>query len=43
VIAPGIKTEGSAATIVLDPFVVTVLRTWRERQQGGASILAGAA
>jgi integrase len=33
VIAPGTKTEGSAATIVLDPFVVTVLRTWRERQQ----------
>jgi len=33
VIAPGTKTEGSAATIVLDPFVVTVLRTWQARQQ----------
>ena len=33
VIAPGTKTEGSAATIVLDPFVVTMLRTWQVRQQ----------
>jgi hypothetical protein len=33
VIAPGTKTEGSAATMVLDPFVVTLLRTWHERQQ----------
>jgi integrase len=32
-IAPGTKTEGSAATIVLDPFVVTLLRTWHSRQQ----------
>jgi integrase len=33
VIAPGTKTEGSAATIVLDPFVVMLLRAWQERQQ----------
>jgi integrase len=33
VIAPGTKTEGSAATIVLDPFVVMLLRAWQKRQQ----------
>jgi integrase len=31
-LTPGTKTDGSAATVVLDPLVVASLRDWRERQ-----------